>query len=98
MNSIDILGDPYCQYISNGYELSKRVSTEFAEWYKKEILVCTERTSMLYIDKEGLQSINNRKKYVEGYAENGGVTLDASRFGVTNIYEAVQLFKNFLHF
>ena len=35
-----------------------------------------------------------QKRYEEGFMHNGGLTLDASKFGVTNVYEAAKLFED----
>lgn len=95
-NAISFTGDKYHKYILEGYESAKKISEYFAKWYEKEIL--TRIDGIAFCDKEQLEKMRARKCYAEGYSAGGGVTLDASRFGVTNIYEAVQLYKDFLHF
>lgn len=95
-NAINHLGDTYHKYILEGKESAEQIGKEFADWYEKEIASRAEEIA--FYSKEQLEQLRAIKNYSEGYGANGGVTLDASRFGVTNIYEAVQLFRNFLHF
>ena len=95
-NSISVVGDKYTQYILEGLELSKTISEDFAVWYQQEILVRVEGIS--YINKEILKKSKSVKAYREGYCSGGGVILDATRYGVTNIYEAMKLFEEFLGF
>ena len=95
-NVISYLDDTYHKFIMEGQETAKKISDEFADWYEKEILSRAE--GVAFCNKEQKAILHTTKRYEEGYTANGGVILDASRFGVTNIYEAVQLFKNFLHF
>ncbi len=90
------LGDRYYQYLIEGYEQAKLVSSSFSDWYEKFILIFTDNIS--YISVKDKDKMIKKKTYKEGYTQNGGLTLDASRFGVSNIYEAVQLFKQFLNF
>ena len=76
--------------------MAKRISEEFKSWYEANILVTNKR--LRFIDAELIEKNRQEKTYEEGFTADGGVVLDASRYGVTNIYEAVQLFKDFLHF
>lgn len=95
-DSISLLGDKYMQYVLEGKELAEKVSVEFSGWYQKEILKRGEQ--LYYVSKDISKTQKKTKTYIEGYSSGGGVVLDASRYGVTNIYDAVHLFKEFLHF
>lgn len=96
LESINILRDKYMQNILEGYEVAKNEDGEFALWYKNNIIPRCE--TMVYISKEYYEEMKVKKRYKEGYKKSGGIILDASRFGVDNIYKAVCLFKEFLHF
>ena len=93
---LSILNDKYDKHICEGYDKAKRKGLRFQKWYEREIL--RNAYKFIYVDDRQLEVNKAQKTYAEGFDVNGGVTLDASRYGVTNIYEAVQLFKNFLHF
>ena len=49
-----------------------------------------------------IQIVSEQKEdvrtYEEGFTKDDGIIIDASRYGVSNVYEAVQLYKNFIHF
>ena len=64
------------------------INAEVAEYVEKEI--CAQAFAPRVIKKS---SGNGRKYYQEGFAANGGLVLDASKFGVSNISEAVELFE-----
>lgn len=95
-DKLSILNDKYDKHICEGYDKAKRKGLRFQKWYEREIL--RNAYKFIYVDDRQLEVNKAQKTYAEGFDVNGGVTLDASRYGVTNIYEAVQLFKNFLHF
>ncbi len=42
------------------------------------------------------EDTQNQRTYSEGFMSTGGLTLDASKFGVKNVYEAVQLFEKIM--
>ena len=94
--SLSLLSDKFYKFVYEGYEAAKRRSDNMAIWYEQTIMASCNKNG--YYDKQKIDKAYTRKTYVEGFNTRGGVTLDASRFGVTNIYEAVQLFKDFLHF
>lgn len=94
--SLALSGDKCEKYIYEGYKTAKDRGRAIAEWFEKSILPNVKE--LKYYDKKELEAWKNRKTYVEGFNKAGGVVLDASRFGVTNVYEAAQLFKSFLHF
>jgi hypothetical protein len=64
---------------------------EFLNWFDESILAWGGRH--IIIDEERENALRNRRLYECGTNEVGGVTLDASEYGVTNIYEAVKLFE-----
>ncbi|WP_312336523.1 glycosyltransferase family 2 protein [Anaerospora hongkongensis] len=64
------------------------IHEEIVEYVETEI--CAQAFTPQVIEK----SPYNGRKYQEGFADNGGLVLDASKFDVSNISEAVQLFEN----
>lgn len=67
---------------------------EFLEWFNEAIYEpgLTPRV----IDEEKIKTNAAKRKYSVGEAENGSLTLDASEYGVQNVYDAVQLFKRLM--
>jgi len=63
----------------------------FQAWCNREL--CDQALIPRMIDKETIKNIENQKLYKEGISENGSETLDASKYSVSNIWEAVQLFE-----
>ena len=94
--TIGITSEKYCINSYEGYEKAKKVSEELGEWYRK--IIMPKVRELTNITAKDLERNMAKKMYKEGFVESGGVILDASRYGVTNIYEAVLLFKNFLNF
>ena len=92
-NSIGILSDKLDKFVREGYAFLSLEKKDLQVWYQENILSIVEEHRYINIEK-----IKEQPLYQEGFTEAGGVILDASRYGVTNIYEAVQLFKSFLHF
>ena len=64
---------------------------EFLKWFDETIY--KEALIPRVIDEERVNNISKRKTYTEGKTKLGGITLDASKHGVSNIYEAVKLFQ-----
>ncbi len=64
------------------------INAEIAEYVEKEI--CAQAFTPRIIEKS---PDDGRKAYTEGFIDGGGLVLDASKFGVSNIYEAVELFE-----
>lgn len=96
-NSIDKISDKYEKNVKLGRYLAGRRTNEFVKWYEENVAV-ELYGDLLYRSEEIIKKAKEKKIYREGYTPDGGVILDASRYGVTNIYEAVQLFKSFLNF
>lgn len=94
--SLDRASDQLDKFIHEGYAIALLQGEAFQSEYENEILPILNEH--IYVDIEQKKKQKKNKMYQEGFTEKGGVILDASRYGVTNIYEAVQLFKNFLHF
>lgn len=67
---------------------------EFLDWFNEAIYEpgLTPRV----IDEEKIKANAAKRKYSVGEAENGSLTLDASEYGVQNVYDAVQLFKRLM--
>jgi hypothetical protein len=70
---------------------AKQRGEEFLNWFDESILAWGGRH--IIIDEERENALRNRRLYECGTNEVGGVTLDASEYGVANIYEAVKLFE-----
>lgn len=96
-NNLSILGEKFDKFIYEGVESVKKFDLNTIKWYEKEILQESKK-KVTYFDEKDIDKMRSKKMYREGFLYNGGIIVDASRFGVTNIYEAVQLFKSFLHF
>lgn len=96
-NSVSVLDDKLETYIELGKHAAMLRGEEFLNWFNTEIANVLLNDKIKYSDED--KAIDyKKKKFIEGYDDCGGVILDASRFGVQNIYEAVQLFKSFLRF
>ncbi|MBN7573056.1 hypothetical protein C1H57_00375 [Clostridium sp. 2-1] len=84
----DVLFDKKLHYFR--YTASKH-GDEFLKWFDENIY---EKAIMpRKIDDEKKDEVVKRKSYKEGPMENGGEVLDASKYGVTNVYEASLLFE-----
>lgn len=62
----------------------------FLAWFDKAIYAPMLDPHIL--DEERLQQAEQRKTYSNHCTDNGGMVLDASEYGVENIYDAVRLF------
>lgn len=96
-NSLSLHSDKYEKYMNMGQYLSSIRGDEMSAWFEDNMAV-NLKADLKFFSKELYEQLNEKKKYSEGYNEDGGVTIDASRYNVSNIYEAVQLFKQFIHF
>lgn len=67
-------------------------SKEFLDWFDKNYYNKLLVPKLKKADNATPKS--NAKKYKEEYSDNGGVTLDASKYGVKNIVDAVRLFED----
>lgn len=64
---------------------------EFLKWFDDNIY--SKALEPRVVDEEKLAELHKKKTYTEGKTELGGMILDASKYGVTNIYEATKLFE-----
>ena len=96
-NSLSLYSDKYEYFINVGQYLASIRGQEMDKWFRENIAINIEG-DLKYFGEEIYQELYNKKKYREGFDETGGVVLDAARYGVSNIYEAVQLVKSFLGF
>lgn len=95
-SSMGVMGDKFMKNVCCGYEASKKYGKEIQSWFEQHILAATK--ALRYYDEKEVEQKRQRKMYVEGFNANGGITLDASRFEVMDVYGAAQLFKELLHF
>jgi len=63
---------------------------EFLEWFDN--VIYERKLTPVWFDEE-MEKKYQPTSYSVGVAEDGMITLDASEYGVSNIYEAVQLFS-----
>jgi hypothetical protein len=64
---------------------------EFLKWFDEAIY--EPGLAPRVIDEALVRALQSQRTYRCGTNAHGGVTLDASEYGVTNIYEAVKLFE-----
>lgn len=64
---------------------------EFLKWFDDTIY--KEALIPRIIDEEKINNVSKKKTYSEGKTELGGIILDASKYDVSNIYEATKLFE-----
>lgn len=62
------------------------------QWFDENIY--KDKMIPRYVDEQALIQARAEKRYQEGHDEAGGEILDASKFGVRNILEAVELFAH----
>lgn len=67
-------------------QLSEECGAEFRA-------ICGQILKPMYVDVAAVEAQKKQKTYEEGRNADGGEILDASRFGVSNIMEAVELFE-----
>lgn len=64
---------------------------KFLQWFDKAIY--SKVMEPKRIDERAVRIQQKKKTYQEGKTAEGGLVADASKYGVTNIYEAAQLFQ-----
>lgn len=65
---------------------------EFLKWFDEKIY--KKALKPVCVDQKRLDKhLDDKHSYKEGTDELGGVILDASKYGVTNVYEATKLFE-----
>lgn len=87
------LDDNFDKYIHYDRYLAELKGSEFLKWFDETIYKVVMQPR--YFEKEKEETIE--KSYKEGPTEGGGLALDASKYGVTNIAEAMELFVRFVH-
>lgn len=92
IESIQINWDKCYRYVSEGMEIAKRYGGNIEKWYVENVMSVLNNVVEVSEQKEDVRT------YEEGFTKDDGIIIDASRYGVSNIYEAVQLYKNFIHF
>lgn len=93
LHIMDIFLDKKIHYMR--YIASKH-GKEFLKWFDENIYNVI--MNPILINENKVEEQFKRKKYEEGENELGGITLDASKYGVTNVCEAVKLFKKLTKF
>jgi len=83
--------DPFDSLLFMGRYFAKEKGEGTIEWYQS-IINGNNILTPRYVDENQMESNRQRKSYKEGQFDSGGECLDASRYGVTNISEAVELF------
>lgn len=66
------------------------LGSEFHKWFMDEVY--SKVTQPVQVDMESIASNKREKVYKEERRENGGITTDASKYGVKDIAEAVELY------
>lgn len=94
--AMSILGDKFMKYVYWGNEATKQRGKKVHDWFLVNILPQT--MNRRYYNHNDIEARKKIKTYAEGFDKSGGMTIDASRFGVENIYEATGVFKCLLHF
>lgn len=94
--SLSLNSDKFEKLLYEGRVLSQYWGSSFVDWYNNTIF--KKGQELRHIPQEIINHTEVEKTYQEGYTEYGGLILDASRYNVLNIYDAVQLIKEFIHF
>lgn len=76
--------------MENSRNAAKMQGEEFLKWFDENIYSMMD--NLYIIDDKKQEEMFHKQKYVVGSNIYGGKTLDASKYGVQNIYQAVQLF------
>lgn len=84
----DVLYDKKLHYFR--YTAAKH-GDEFLKWFDENIY--EKAITPRKIDNNRIEELLKRKTYKEGPTATGGEILDASKHGVTNVYEALLLFE-----
>lgn len=84
-----MMRDEYELCVQSLYFAAKKLGE--SDWF--EVTVLANALVPRQVDEENLREQLNQKSYREGREAGGGEILDASKFGVRNILEAVGLFE-----
>lgn len=88
------IDDEYDKYIHYARYQAGKLGEEFLKWFDETIYE-PGITPKYYKKKDG--PVEKIKSYKEGISSEGELVLDALRYGVTNIAEAVKLFERFIY-
>lgn len=88
------LDDKFDKYIHYGLYLAKNRDEEFYNWFLENIYLPEIKPRFL---KDKPSNSEKVKSFKEGISESGGLIIDASKYGVVNIEEAVKLFERFVY-
>jgi len=88
------LDDKFDRYIHYASYLAKNRGEKFYEWFLETIYKPQMQPKYLKEKSDNPQKV---KSYTEGITESGGLIIDASKYGVTNIEEAMKVFEKFLY-
>lgn len=70
---------------------AEKQGEEFLKWFDETIYEDALKPAIY--DEKRLEEHRQKKTYIEEEDENGAITLDASKYGVKNIYDAAILFE-----
>ena len=87
------LDDQFDKYIHNALYLAKNRGEEFYNWFLETIY--RPQMKPKYLNVHTIDT-SNENSYTEGITESGGLIIDASRYGASNIAEAVKVFERFV--
>lgn len=85
------LDDERCDaYLHMGRYKAKQISEEFGQWFENGIY------SLFRNMRSKLTNDTDKRCYEEGENENGGITVDASKYGISDVYQASQFIVEFV--
>ncbi len=83
--------DTYDLFVHMERFMAKKLGKEQMQWFEREVY--RDALTLRYVDEQELEKSKAQKSYREEVDQFGGEVLDASRYGVSNIVEAVELFE-----
>lgn len=89
-NGMDVKDIAFDRKIHEMRYAASKHGEEFLQWFDENIYIAALEPHLL--DTKIIKNDDNRRTYIEGSTESGGCVLDASKKGVSNIYEATVLF------
>jgi len=88
------LDDKFDKYIHNALFLAKNRGEEFYAWFLENIY--HPEMQPKYLNEMTVDS-NKIHSYTEGITTSGGLIIDASNYGATNIAEAMKVFEKHIY-
>lgn len=85
-----MIDERYERYLQNGRYSATRHGEEFLQWYEETIYRPNLRPH--FIDEKRMNNVKKEQTYEEGPTKSGGLICNASKYGVQNIKDAVDLF------